>query len=349
MALHRVSNKAGNQTNREPNHPSNHQDSYFNGRDVMGMSVYSADNQKMGRVCELLADESENIRYLVVRLGLWKKVLLPVEQAEYVSRTEDTHESSSHEARLYVSALTQNEFKALASYHDDQIAVDQPSTQQYEMAPLEQSIRAGRSATNFTPSSATTYILSQNSAEQTSATQAVTPTTTSVGAQGTSRAASPDQLVQLYEERLVTQKQRVKTGEVKIFRRTVTDSANVSVPVTKEKIIIEIESLQGGETRVELGDAQVGEDGSVRMGIYEDQVDICRRIVPYQTVSVRKEVVRDIVEAQETLRREELSVESDGADYVDRRSFTQGSLLEERFSEDRSLENGFLDRSNFSD
>ena len=64
--------------------------------------------------------------------------------------------------------------------------------------------------------------------------------------------------IQLYEERLVTNKQRIKTGEVKISKRTVTESVGTEVPITREKVIIEIESIYAGETRIDFGDAEEG-------------------------------------------------------------------------------------------
>ena len=53
------------------------------------------------------------------------------------------------------------------------------------------------------------------------------------------------------------------------------------------------------------------------MGIYEERVENCRQVRPYRNVSVRKEVVEDVVRTTEALRREELSVNPDGLPYVD--------------------------------
>lgn len=122
--------------------------------------------------------------------------------------------------------------------------------------------------------------------------------------------------IQLYEEHVVTSKQRIKTGEVKISKHTTTDTSSSNIPITREKVIIEIESIYGGETRVNFGDAQVDDDGTVRMGIYEEQAEVCRRIVPYQNIAVRKEIVEDNVTVQQTLRREELTVDAT-APYVE--------------------------------
>ncbi len=136
---------------------------------------------------------------------------------------------------------------------------------------------------------------------------------------------SSDLPIQLYEERLVTQTRRIKTGEVKISKRIVTDSASADIPVTREKIIIEIESIYSGETRLNIGDAETAEDGSIRMGIYEDQALSCRTIVPYQTVSVRKEAVTETVTAQETVRREEIDITTEGNPSVEEK-FVEGQI-----------------------
>lgn len=147
--------------------------------------------------------------------------------------------------------------------------------------------------------------------------EAVVPRTSeSVIDSGAARLRSP---IELYEEQLVTQTRRVKTGEVKISKRIVTDNASADIPVTKEKIIIEIESVYGGETRIDIGEAETAEDGSIRMGIYEEQALSCRRIVPYQNVSLRKETVTDTVEAQEILRKEVIDITTEGNPNVEER------------------------------
>ena len=146
------------------------------------------------------------------------------------------------------------------------------------------------------------------------------PSTSRTAAYGTADARSPSELpIELYEERLVTQTRRIKTGEVKISKRIVTNSASEDIPLTKEKIIIEIESIYSGETRIDIGEAETAEDGSIRMGIYEEQALSCRRVVPYQNVSVRKEIVSDTVTAQEMLRREQLDIKVEGNPVVEER------------------------------
>lgn len=267
---------------------------FFDGRDLErdlnGADVYSAEGHKMGSVADLLVDDVGQPQYLVVvKPGSGRKVLVPV------SRCMDV----PAENRIHARTLNRDEFRALPVYDDSQPLEPGQARQTYQMAPLEQTLpveMAGLAANTVV------------------ATETHEQIETQPPLQVQNEAERP---IQLYEERLVTQKQRVKTGEVTISRRTVTETTDAAVPVTKEKVIIEIESIYGGETRVDFGDAQVGEDGAVRMGIYEEQAEVCRRIVPYQNVSVRKEVVQDVARTQETLRREELDLRSEGAPYVE--------------------------------
>ncbi len=274
-------------------HP-NYRDTYFNGQDLKGKPVYSAESHKVGTVSDVLIDEASQPQYLVVKVGLRKKVLLPVSRCADLSGTD----------RIYVSTLNRDEFNTLTTYDSHSQAEPGQALETYQMASLEQS-----AAVEMTVPVERAGVV----AVQQGVIADVSRPTASVEA-----APEPgDRPIQLYEERLSTQKHRVKTGEVRISKRTVTEAANTTVPVTKEKVIIEIESVYGGETRVDFGDAQVGEDGSVRMDIYEEQAEVCRRVEPYQNVSVRKEVVQDVVRIQEPLRREELAVTSDGNPQID--------------------------------
>ncbi len=279
---------------------------FFDGRDLdrdlNGADVYSAEGHKMGSVADLLVDDNGQPQYLVVvKPGSRKKVLVPI------SRCIDV----PAENRVHARTLNRDEFKALPEYDDSQPLEAGQVRQMYQMMPVEQTLpveMAGLSSS---------AVVATEASEQRET-------------QPLSQVNDAERPIQLYEERLVTQKQRVKTGEVTISRRTVTETTNAAVPVTKEKVIIEIESIYGGETRVDFGDAQVGEDGTVRMGIYEEQAEVCRRIVPYQNVSVRKEVVQDVARTQETLRREELDMRSDGAPYVEINSLEESSSSIER-------------------
>lgn len=117
--------------------------------------------------------------------------------------------------------------------------------------------------------------------------------------------------IRLYEERLIVNKQRQKTGEVEIGKRVETETASVSVPVEKERIVIERSDATAGNV-VSPGTANFAGGTVAEVNVYEEKADIEKQAFVREEVSVRKEVETETVSARETIRREELEVEADG-------------------------------------
>ncbi len=122
--------------------------------------------------------------------------------------------------------------------------------------------------------------------------------------------------IRLYEERLMVNKQRAKAGEVSIGKRVETETANVSVPVEKERIVIERTDATTG-TAVTPGTANFTGNEVAKVDLYEETADIKKQAFVREEVNVRKEVDTETVQARETVRREELEVDSDG-DVIER-------------------------------
>ncbi|MBV6624521.1 MAG: DUF2382 domain-containing protein [Rivularia sp. (in: Bacteria)] len=120
-----------------------------------------------------------------------------------------------------------------------------------------------------------------------------------------------DDSVKLYEERLVADKERHKAGEVSIGKKVETETAKVAVPVEKERVVIE-RTTPTNETAVAPGTVDFSGKEVAHMDIYEESADINKEAFVREEVKVHKEVERDTVEAQETLRREELDIDVDG-------------------------------------
>lgn len=121
----------------------------------------------------------------------------------------------------------------------------------------------------------------------------------------------------LYEERLVASKSRRKTGDVSIGKRVETSTASASVPVEKEKVVIERNTPQDIGKVVNRNEANFNKDTVARMDVYEETADIDKQTVVKEEVEVRKEVIRDTVEASEEIRREELEVDTEGRRRLD--------------------------------
>ncbi len=127
---------------------------------------------------------------------------------------------------------------------------------------------------------------------------------------------NPDN-IKLYEERLKVHKERTSAGEVAIGKRVETQSAQVAVPVTKEKLVVERTTPTSTVPATPTADAfQSGEVARVEM--YEENADIRKEAFVREEVKVRKETEQEMVSEEATVRREELDINTDGTDVIQR-------------------------------
>lgn len=130
-----------------------------------------------------------------------------------------------------------------------------------------------------------------------------------------SAAVIPDddqvQNIKLYEERLVADKTLQKTGDVAINKRVETEQVQVSVPVEKERVVIERTTPTGADIIVDPDTADFNEGEFTRMSVYEEAPDIHKEAFLREEVHIRKEVEQTTVEATEQIRREELDINTD--------------------------------------
>jgi uncharacterized protein (TIGR02271 family) len=126
------------------------------------------------------------------------------------------------------------------------------------------------------------------------------------------------QTLKLYEERLIANKRRMKTGEVAIGKHVETETARVSVPIEKERVVIERVTPADAGRAVSPGAVDFREGEVAHVEIYEETPEIHKEAVVREEIRVKKVVEQETVQAQETLRREELDVKTDGTPIVDR-------------------------------
>jgi len=285
----------------------NYGDSDFDNYNINNFDVYSdIDNDKVGTVKHILVDDSGRFRYLVVDTGFWffgRQVLLPI------GRSQINYPNQC----VYAKGLTKEQVENLPDFNDlEQIDYDYEERVRgvyrtpVRQTPLETS----------TPVDAPAII----SDRQSKATRD----------RNTYRYENEPNLydmneqdhpnLKLYEERLVANKSRVKTGEVSVGKHVETEKARVSVPVEKERVVIERTTPSEGNRTVSPADADFREGEVTRMGIYEETPDIHKEAVVREEVKVKKVVEQDTVEAEETLRREELDINQDDERLSDRRS-----------------------------
>lgn len=258
----------------------NYRQEIFGGDDIKGYDVYSTTgNEKIGSVYDALVDESGSFRYFVIDTGFWvfgKKVIVPMGQ---VQTDYDQH-------RIYVTGMTKQEVENMPEYNDN-MTVD------YD---YEERIRNVFRPTTTTETRPTYDRNTYNYQQDQSLYQP---------------NEANHQRIKLYEERLLANKTRQKTGEVAVGKRVETETAQVSVPVEKERVIIE-RTTPSNTTAVTPGEANFSEGEVARLEIYEETADIKKEAFVREEVNIRKEVERDTVDANETLRREELDLDTDG-------------------------------------
>ncbi|HYW21041.1 MAG TPA: DUF2382 domain-containing protein [Nodularia sp. (in: cyanobacteria)] len=276
--------------------------------EIKDFDVYSdINNEKVGTVKDILVDETGRFRYLVVDTGFWifgKQVLLPVGRSRI----------SYADQRVYATGLTKEQVQSLPDFHDLE-RVDYDYEEQvrgvyrtpFAETPLETSTSVEATAPLDTPSA-----YSETTA------RATTPApSTSYDRDTYTYDHEPHlydtsdrnhQNLKLYEERLVANKSRVKTGEVSIGKHVEIDRANISVPVEKERVVIERTTPTDAGRIASPSEVNFREGEVARMDVYEETPEIRKEAVLREEVKVKKVVETDTVEAEENLRREELDV-----------------------------------------
>ena len=125
---------------------------------------------------------------------------------------------------------------------------------------------------------------------------------------GTATTSEGTDRLQLREEQLDVEKERVEAGEVRLRKEVVTEQRSIEVPVTREEVVIERHTAAGDER----AEGTIGEDEEIRIPLMEEEVRVDKTPVVREEVSVRKRQVQDTERVSETVRREEARIESRG-------------------------------------
>ena len=247
-------------------------------------SVYADSDNKVGSVDDGLFDNTTGqFRYLVVDTGPWifgKKVLLPIGRARF----------DSSERRVYVSGLTKEQVENLPEYDGSAVDYDYEERVRgvYRENAASQSAPVGAGAA-YTRD---TYTYDRDPSLYDFDTK-----------------SDRNHPIRLYEERLIADKNRVKMGDVVVGKRVETETASVSVPVEKERVVIERSTPSG--TTAATGQHAFDGGEVARMEVYEEQADVRKEAVVREEVTVRKESEQAMVNEQATIRREEIDVDAD--------------------------------------
>jgi len=129
--------------------------------------------------------------------------------------------------------------------------------------------------------------------------------------------ATDAETIRLHEERLIADKHREKTGEVVVGKHVETEQASVTVPIEKERVIIDRVSPTNAAQGVP-GESSFAGGEVARIDVYEETPDIRKEAYVAEEVKVKKIVDRENVSVNEQLRREELDVDASGNPIIER-------------------------------
>jgi uncharacterized protein (TIGR02271 family) len=301
---------------------------HFDDVDMIGYDLYSGD-EKIGTVENILVDDRGSFRYFVINTGVWilgKRTLLPIGR----SRIE------AGDRRVYADGLSREQIESLPEY-------DENSNVDYDYEERTRGVYRPMTGTRDTAMPDMTGARDTMPPSMTGMGDMAMPTTgtrdvattpmpvksTPVGSPGVDRDSydySNDaslydlndrdhQNLKLYEERLIANKTRQKTGEVTVGKHVETETAKVSVPIDKERVTIE--RTPGSGTAVDPSEAMFQSGEVARMEVYEETPDIRKEAYVREEVTIRKDVDHETVEAQEQLRREELDINKEGRTIVE--------------------------------
>ncbi|HIK05629.1 MAG TPA: DUF2382 domain-containing protein [Trichormus sp. M33_DOE_039] len=269
------------------------------GDDIKGLGVYTeTNNEKIGTVNDVLVDDDGHFRYLVVDLGFWifgKKVLLPV------GRTRIDHGTD----RVYAMGMTREQAENLPEFNE-RLSLDQD---------YEERVRGVYRPTYGTQPVDTSRTLETPTPVETPAATGISSTASTRDTYryeqepGLYQLNEPHhQTLRLYEERLIANKRRQKTGEVAVGKHVETETARVAVPVERERVVIERVTPQDAGKVVSPAEADFREGEVARVELHEETPDIRKEAVLREEVRVKKVVEQETIQAEDTIRREELDV-----------------------------------------
>ncbi len=143
-----------------------------------------------------------------------------------------------------------------------------------------------------------------------------TTTTGTVGTEGTSTYGTGGKDVGTDEEIAVTRSEErldvgtrtEEAGRARLRKYTTTETETVDVPVTKEKLVVERNPVEGTRTTEPIGEVDETEEITLR----EERPVVAKETVAVEEVRVGKEQVTDTERVTEQVREEHVEVDTEG-------------------------------------
>jgi uncharacterized protein (TIGR02271 family) len=128
---------------------------------------------------------------------------------------------------------------------------------------------------------------------------------------GTAPAAGEGTSMTRNEERLQVGTEQVETGRLRLRKYVTTEDQTVSVPVKKEKLVVDRQPLDGDQARSAGVIGDTGEEVE-EITLREERPVVDKETVAVEEVSVGKETVTEEHTVSDTIRKEQVDLEEDG-------------------------------------
>jgi uncharacterized protein (TIGR02271 family) len=131
---------------------------------------------------------------------------------------------------------------------------------------------------------------------------------------------SDAETIRLHEERLIADKHAEKVGDVVVGKTIETETARVTVPIEKERVVVERVNPVDAGTAIASDMADFGSGEVARVEVYEEVADIRKEAYVAEEVRVKKVIDRETVDVEDQIRREEIDINASNQSIIDRRS-----------------------------
>jgi uncharacterized protein (TIGR02271 family) len=115
--------------------------------------------------------------------------------------------------------------------------------------------------------------------------------------------------VQLREDELRATKTSVEKGSVHLGKDVTEERRTMDVPVTREEVYVERHPVDRQPSDRPISETEAD---TIRVPVTEERVEVEKEPVVYEEVGIGKRVTQETRQISDTVRREELRVESEG-------------------------------------
>ncbi len=263
----------------------------------IGQTLYSSDNEKVGKIGQVfLDDETDRPEFLTVNTGLFgmSESFVPAADAEL----------TGDDVRV---PFTKDQIKDAPNVDVDGGHLDQAEERRlYEHYGMTYSERASDSG--LPADSAGTYTGAGTGTATTTDTTDTTDTFTGEGHD--TSGPSTDEAMTRSEERLDVGTTSQEAGRARLRKYVTTEEETVTVPVKKERAVLETEPVTSENRDEALAGPDISEEEH-EVVLSEERVVVDKTAEPVERVKLGTETVTDEETVTEEVRKEHIEAEGD--------------------------------------